>query len=369
MAESEINEIKLITKENLDAYDEELKKTLATMTGNSAEYRFSEDLITTFAIGNFSLSGGQATIPAKNKTLKEVWDLIYLQEVNTELKTNPSVSFLSGNVHQYIEIGSSTTQTVSLSFKDGEYKYGYTSATTGNDGDEVDKATITNDKTTGVNLSSYTLTYNSSSLSSTSGTFSNIESGIETTRIAKSISASASYSDGNIPVSNLYKMYPSEKITAGTTGEITFELFRWYVPMYHGFKYKDDLTPISDFNILSDSKAKPEDVTSFITSFVNSLEKITDEDAYNENVPVGGTVTKDWRQYFVLVPDSYNKEKADCIDSAGLPMNVYKGNDIPITYGSGTNAVTITYNLFYISQDADHVNHGITLTWYNKEEE
>jgi hypothetical protein len=36
-------------------------------------------------------------------------------------------------------------------------------------------------------------------------------------------------------------MLPNKAIVAGTTAEVDKELFRWYIPMYYGFKYADSI--------------------------------------------------------------------------------------------------------------------------------
>jgi hypothetical protein len=54
------------------------------MDGNydASNVYFSEDLMTTTAIGNIKLTGGQAIIPAAGKNLKELFESIYVKEEN-----------------------------------------------------------------------------------------------------------------------------------------------------------------------------------------------------------------------------------------------------------------------------------------------
>nr|DAP41131.1 MAG TPA: hypothetical protein [Caudoviricetes sp.] len=49
---------------------------------NAENVYFDEDLMTTSAIGNITLSNGQATIPAVGKNLKEVFQTIFVKESN-----------------------------------------------------------------------------------------------------------------------------------------------------------------------------------------------------------------------------------------------------------------------------------------------
>lgn len=74
---------------------------------NAENVYFAKDLTTTSAIGNITLTNGQATIAAAGKNLKQVFDTIFVKEQNPTI-TQPSVSF-SSVTSGSVEIGTTIT--------------------------------------------------------------------------------------------------------------------------------------------------------------------------------------------------------------------------------------------------------------------
>lgn len=66
----------------------------AAMDGNytADNVYFSDDLSTTYEVGNILLTDGSATIASKGKNLKQVWDTIYLKESKTVTIKNPTLN-------------------------------------------------------------------------------------------------------------------------------------------------------------------------------------------------------------------------------------------------------------------------------------
>ena len=320
---------------------------------NAENVYFAEDLMTTSAIGNITLTGGQATIPAAGKNLKEVFDTIFVKEDSVNLKTGNVAANITGVSLQYIEVGSSAsaTGTVVLS-EDGAYKYGYTTES-GSDGDSA--TSVVNNGTTGVTVNNlatppYTMSYKVGSGSATpleateeNGAIFQINSGVQTAKASASVTATVAYTDGYNPVSNLKKMYPSQKITAANATKTT-ELFRWYVPMYAGFKYSD--TVIADPANITEEQIKGLTVTTGAT-------------AYNQSVPASAKATKAWRQYFVAVPEVWAKTLTAAKDSNNLTLTVSQAADVTMTLGTAS----INYKVFYINNAADYDTVQISLTW------
>jgi hypothetical protein len=148
---------------------------------NAENIYFSQDLITTSAVGNITLTNGHATVAAKGKNLKEVWDSVFIKEQNPII-TNPSITLLAPNNKAY-EVGSEVIPTYTINFKEGTYSYGP-------DTDIV---------TTG-----YVVTFDNETLDTSSGSFSAITVKDSTNL---SIKAYASYTDGSVPVTNLGNEY------------------------------------------------------------------------------------------------------------------------------------------------------------------
>lgn len=163
------------------------------MDGNySAEnVYFPEDLTTTFAMGNFTLQNGQATIPAAGKNLKQVWDAIYVQEKNPTI-TQPSVSVSCPQAGRY-EVGTSVTPTYTATLNAGSYQYGPATGIT---------ATAWNVQ----DSDSHALTTNSGSFDAFT-----VEDSTNYT-----ISATATYNAGAMPVTNVGNEYAAGQIKAGS---------------------------------------------------------------------------------------------------------------------------------------------------------
>jgi hypothetical protein len=160
-------------------------KKWQAMDGNySAEnVYFGTDLTTTSSIGNIQLSNGSATINAIGKNLKEVWDSIFINEKNPSI-TGPSIT-LTAKLNKSYEVGTKVSPTYSISFDGGKYEFG---------------------PSTNVTATSYSATLGEETLTSKSGTFSEIT---VTDATNMSITAFAKYSAGSVPVTNLGNSYTS----------------------------------------------------------------------------------------------------------------------------------------------------------------
>lgn len=308
---------------------------------------FSEDLLTTAAIGNITLSGGQATISAAGQNLLDVWQNIFVKEDKTGLKkSSPSASITASDV-TYIEVGSSSSKDVTITYSDGEYKYGYTTET-GSESDAATASSIVNNKTTGANATAYNLTVGGSKVDpkTTGGNVFSVDSGIKTEKASLSTgSATVSYDEGYIPVSNLKKMYPSQAIAASTATATNKELFRWYVPMFHGFKTKDTA-------IAAPASISADEVKGLST-------KITGATAYDLTVPVEASTSASWKQYFVAIPKSTGKSKPSIVDDNGLPLDVAAAGNVTITFGTAS----IEYNVWYVDLADSYDTLKIKLAW------
>lgn len=172
------------------------------MDGNySAEnVYFSDNLITTTAMGNIKLTNGQAIIPSKGKNLKQVFETIYTKESEPSV-TNPSVSLAFSNAKAY-EVGTKVIPSYVATFSSGSYSYG---------------------PATGITAQSWEIKGSDGSSATTpTGSLSEITI---IDNISYSISAKVTYSEGTVPITNLGNECPSKKIAAGsastTKGTIT----------------------------------------------------------------------------------------------------------------------------------------------------
>lgn len=161
---------------------------------------FSEDLTTTKEIGNITLINGQATIPAKGKNLREVWNTIFIEEKNPST-TDPSVTLTFSQAKPY-EVGTKITPSYSATFDEGSYSYG---------------------PDTGVKVNSWEVTDTKGNTKNTaSGSFPELQI---TDGISYKITAEAKHTEGAVPVTNIGNEYADGKIAEGsksaTSGALT----------------------------------------------------------------------------------------------------------------------------------------------------
>lgn len=328
------------------------------MDGNySAEnVYFPKDLLTTTAVGTIQLKNGQGDVKVAGKNLVDAWETIFVKEDNTGLKTKNPAASIAGTATTYIEVGSSTSKTLTVTLsEDGQYKYGYTSQSL------TEGATATdtkNDGSTGVVVNTsdaapYTLDYQVGSAAASSitasGTNKNqfvIDSGVQTAKQSAKVTATVKYTQGHIPVSNLKKAYPAQRIAAASASASAADVFRWYVPMYYGFTYSDSLI------------ADPANMTAAQITGLGT--KVVDANAYNQTKTTSASASKSWRQFFIAVPKSYNWNVSAAKDSNNLTLQVNKKADaVEVTLGT----TKVSYDVFYINNAADHDTKTISLTW------
>lgn len=318
---------------------------------------FDQDLITSFAMGNISLSNGMATIDAAGKNLMQVWESIYVKEINTNLQnTKPSCS-MSGNSTNYYLVGAaSAAQTITLGLNKGSYDYGYGYVESK---DETDPAAgtkaavrVTNDGTgvVAIATSPYALTYDGSAVEPTAANgnvFTCASVTKKTAPIQVQCSGTVKYKKAGNPISNLGNIYPAQAYADGTTAANTQTLARWYYPMYKGFTYTDG----------EGAAAVVEDHANITGARVQQFASVTGADAYNKTQTKTATATKAWRQYYYAFPAAYNWVMKNAKDSNNIDCTVRKAADVTLTF----NGVDVVYNVYYINNGSDYGT--LKVTW------
>lgn len=174
-------------------YDGEWK----AMDGNyrADNVYFDDDLTYTVAIGTLAKPAGSAKFSAKGKSVEQVLSSLMAKEAYPD-KTNPAVSFSSTGGFGTFEIGTKKNLTYTAALSTGSYTYGP------NTGITAESWSV---KCTGVE----------DALATATGTFE----GVVAEATPKKITATATYGDGSIPVTNLGNPYPTKKITAGSASK------------------------------------------------------------------------------------------------------------------------------------------------------
>lgn len=164
----------------------------APETVEADEVIFDEDLLTTTAIGNIQLENGQALIPAKGKTLEEVWKTIFVKESNPTI-VQPSVSLTLNQAATVCEIGTKTVISYDASLYPGSYSFG---------------------PETGIVPTSWEISDTADNKSTNpSGSFPEIQI---IDNMTYRLTATAKYGDGAIPLTNLGNEYPEGQIKTGS---------------------------------------------------------------------------------------------------------------------------------------------------------
>ena len=178
---------------------------------------FSEDLMTTAPVGNIKLTNGQATIPAKGKNLREVWNAIFVQEKNPST-TNPSVAITFDQAKAY-EVGTKVTPAYSATLKAGSYSYG---------------------PATGVTATAWEVTDTDGNKAATaSGSFPELTVADDS---SYKITATATHGDGAIPKTNTGNDYAAGQIKAGTKTATSGAITGYRNSFYGTLTEKADIT-------------------------------------------------------------------------------------------------------------------------------
>lgn len=94
---------------------------------NAENVYFNQDLVSTYAVGNISLTNGQGSVKATGKNLLETWNLVFQKE--TAPTISPVSTSLSAGPDDEVEIGTKiNTITWDGSFFGGSYSFGSVNA-------------------------------------------------------------------------------------------------------------------------------------------------------------------------------------------------------------------------------------------------
>lgn len=169
---------------------------------DASQVMFSQDLVFTETFGKYVPSGGKVTVPANGDSLLDVLLNAFATDSNPSI-TQPSVSISSSSFKAY-EVGTNVTPSYTAILNPGNYQYGPATGITATSWSVVDNAAEPN------------------TLNTASGSFPQMQV-VDGT--SYSITATASYGVGAIPVTALGQEYAAGQIQAGsksaTKGTIT----------------------------------------------------------------------------------------------------------------------------------------------------
>lgn len=293
------------------------------MDGNySAEnVYFKEDLLTTSAVGEIKLTNGQATIPASGKNLKEVFNTIFVKEAIPDNNTAPSVSVTLNKAGNY-EVGTTVTGiTWSASLSAGKYEYGPATgivATGWSASDSGDGSWTTNSGSCDDYL-------------------------VEDDKTFK-VTATATYDDGAVPVTNTGNEYAAAQFKAGSkTGNSSA------IAGYRSYFYGPDA---SGATIDSD----------FIrTNLTNSNGALS-----SKTISWKAADTEGIKRYIVAIPESANKKVTSAIITSSMNANAlddYKLQTATVDVEGADDYTAVPYKVWIYAPAsiANVEEHTITL--------
>ena len=185
---------------------------------NAENVYFDKDLVTTSAVGNITLTNGQATIAAAGKNLKQVFDTIFVKEKNPSV-TPPSVEVSLADAGAK-EVGTKVTPSYAAKFSAGKYEFG---------------------PATGCSITSWSVTDSNSSEAQSTATGSFAEITVEDDTNYKVI-ATGNYSEGAIPKTNVGNEYAAGKIIAGSKSATSSAITGYRNSFYGTLTEKGELT-------------------------------------------------------------------------------------------------------------------------------
>ena len=370
--ETNIENIKYSYTSYVYSLDDNKNGVWMAMDGNYSANNvyFNEDLMTTTAMGNITLTNGQATIPAKGQNIVDVFNNIYVKEDNTGLKKSSPSAKLSSTSPTYYEIGTTGTRNITVSMNDdGEYKYGYLplASESGSEAAGDSASTITTGTGTGVVVTAtkpFELTFDGSAVNPTveNGATFTLAPAAQTDKAEKKMKGRMNYEKGGIPVSNLKKLYPAQRIAAGYDDTDEASAFRWYIPFYQGFTYSDtviaDPKNITATQLTTGLSAPAKQTADGKVVSTSQNVKNIDSVAYDKTKCTKAAASKAWRQYFLAYPTSYSYDMSAAKDSNGIDCTVNKANAVTVNI----NGTDVEYTVYYINNAADYGTLGITWT-------
>ena len=270
---------------------------------------FDEDITITTPVGNIGLTNGSGKIPAAGKNLRQVFEVIWTEEADPVVIQPYAVI---NTAHQYKEIGETVTLSYSASLNPGLYEYG---------------------PATGVTADSWSVIFNGETKTDATGSFNNITI---TEGACCSVKATASYSDGAIPVTNLGNNCEAKQIKAGSD-DVTKNLFTGYRPNFYGFK----TTAI--------------DLDSLTSDIVRALGT---NQAQTTTPVTSAACNTSWMQFFYAVPKG-RKASLSVKDSNNLPLTV-NSKEVTVNHEGSASS---TYTVFYINNDAAYGATTLDLAW------
>ena len=279
----------------------------AAMDGNySADnVYFTKDLVYTAPIGVLTVpTSGSGKIASTGKNATTVLSSILAEEKNP-VTTKPSVSIKLNNAGAK-EVGTKVTPAYVASFNSGAYTY---------------------DTSTGVTASGWTITDTDSHTSTEStGSFAEIT---VTDSTNYKVSATASYTDGVVPKTNIGKTYSAGQIMSGTTAQATSSAITGFRKYFYG-----------------SSVAAIEQTSAGIRGLTNSTSAVGGSKTFSMNIVEGA------KYVIVAFPTNINKTLKKVEDTGAFGTDIVgKFVKTTVSVNGANNYDAINYDVYTYAPD------------------
>lgn len=292
-----------------------------TIEVDEDSFKFKEDLTITYPLGKYqTLTNGVATIDAKNKTFKEVWNDIFCDDADGIVSPSISLS-ISGSTSA--EVGETVSPVATLYEYAGSYTYGSTNGTGTNTGVEFTSRKIscstTGESTTNSTLSLGTITYKDSS---------------------QTYSCSANASHG----ASLYT--PKSKlgvektpIASGSCSDTAFKTFTGYRPFFYGAVTVNPSKETLTSELIRETLTNGGNYNASKTFTIKAEDWIPDDD----NVSNPNTYLK---AFVLAIPTANSRQRIEKVDStAGMTVDVTSSYGIDATDGTSKRMPNFTVSV------------------------
>lgn len=266
---------------------------------------FSKDLVYTSPIGVLTVpSSGSGTIASTGKNVTTVLSSM-LAEEKSPVVVKPSVSIKLNNAGAK-EVGTKITPNYTASFNSGSYSY---------------------DTSTGVTATAWSIIdTNSSTSTSQTGTFPEIT---VTDSTNYKVSATANYTDGVVPKTNIGNNYSSGQIKAGTTAQANSSTITGFRKYFYG-----------------SSTAAIEMTSAGIRGLTNSTSAVGNSKTFTMNIVEGA------KYVIIAFPANINKtlKKVEDVGAFGTDI-VGKFTKSTVSVNGVNDYDAIDYNVYVYAPD------------------
>ena len=263
---------------------------------------FASDLVITADIGVQTIdASGSKTLQTTGKNVKQVLDMIVASEKNPTI-TQPTAAINSSNIGTK-EVGTNIAVQYSFATNSGSYQYG---------------------PATGVTFDNYSVAFDEETLTTSSGTFKQIQVTDDTNL---TITGSVHHSAGVVPKTNLGNDYAAGQIQEKTLNPSKGTL-RGFRGWFYG--YKNGSNAIADPNAITSAEVRA--LSSPATSIPGQIS------------------TNQMKQMFFAIPKGLRTSVSVADATNGAPQTVTKITDVMVEGANGYQAAA--YDVWFVNNAA-----------------